>query len=384
MRGENLNRFEMQSYEPLASRHELTAYATHRHNFEINLRFPVKRLHSIEDYYGFLPSPASKAIYGLLLPGGMSARMLGLERELEDKDIIHAAETYNCYSYQSAMVRKKENKRLVLTIWENLPYVSTWYRLKGLVNNKKVVDFVKNNTDLFMAVTERARKALVIEGVPEERIRTIPVGIDVDRFRPSAADTGIMERLGVTDKDFVVLFTGRLIKEKGIYDLLNAVKLISIDGELSHVKVVMAGAGIERENVARTLRMLGITDRVRLAGEFSYEEMPRLYNAADVFILPSIAIPGWQEQFGMVLIEAMSSGTPVISTLSGSIPEVVGESGVLIQPNDALSIYNAIKKLATGEAERRKFARLGRERALEKFNTARIAGLIGSAYQELA
>lgn len=383
VRGENLNRFEMQSYEPLASRHELTAYATYRHLFEIGLTFPVRRLHSIEDYYRFLPDTAYKAIYGLLLPSGMSARMIGLERELEDKDIIHAAETYNCYSYQAARVRKRENKRLVLTVWENIPFVSTWYRLKGFVNNQKVVDYTKDNTDIFLAVTRRAKMALMIEGVPEERIRVVPVGIDIGRFKPAPADTAMMEKLGVKDSDFVVLFVARLIREKGINDLLNAFKLIDMDPELAHVKLVIAGTGAEKDNIIKTINNLGIGHRVRLSGGFSYDDVPRLYNAADVFILPSIPIPGWQEQFGMVLLEAMASGLPVISTMSGSIPEVVGDAGVLIQPNDPPSIYEAMKTLSSDTATANHLASLGRKRAEENFSLSRASGRIESVYREL-
>ena len=66
-------------------------------------------------------------------------------------------------------------KKLVLTVWENIPFAS--YRtFKGLTDNKKIVDYVRDHTDVFIAITERAKIALQIEGVPEERIRTIPVG----------------------------------------------------------------------------------------------------------------------------------------------------------------------------------------------------------------
>jgi len=86
----------------------------------------------------------------------------------------------------------------------------------------------------------------------------------------------------------------------------------------------------------------------------------------------------------MVLVEAMASGVPVISTLSGSIPEVVGDGGILIQPNDPLSIYNEVRRLAMDASARKKYSRMGRERALEMFDAVAISKRIESVYRELA
>ena len=91
---------------------------------------------------------------------------------------------------------------------------------------------------------------------------------------------------------------------------------------------MIAGSGPEKQNIERLVKELKIEQYVKLIGSFPYAEVPALYHMADAFILPSIPVHFWQEQFGMVLIEAMASGLPVISTYSGSIPEVVGDSGM--------------------------------------------------------
>ena len=383
VRGSNLNPFEMQSYEPLASAYDITGYAAFKNGYELSrIGFPVKRLHMPEEYVGGLPWPLNSLAYGLMLPSGMNYRMFGLERELEDKDILHAAETYNGYSYQAARARKGKNKKLALTVWENIPFQSR-RSFKRLTSNEPIFKFIKDNTDIFMAVTDRAKEALVIEGVPEEKIRTVPVGIDASRFRP-ARDQGTRETLGIGDGEFAVLFVGRLTPEKGVYDLLYALRLLSLDRDTKHVKVIMAGTGPERENIVRLARSLGVEDRLKLAGNFSYDEIPRLYNAADAFILPSIPVHFWQEQFGMVLLEAMASGLPVISTFSGSIPEVVGDAGVLIQPNDPVSIYGEVRKLAGDPAYCQKLGLAARERVEREFDTGKIAGRIASVYEELS
>jgi glycosyltransferase involved in cell wall biosynthesis len=393
-----MNRFEMQSYAPLASRLELYGFASYMNYFELdNFSFPVKRLHATEEYYRFLPSTARGLIYGLSLHRGMNNKLFGLEKELQDKDIIHALETFNGYSYQSARVRNERKKKLVLTVWENIPFISTrqfmgWDNIpllpkslcSKLTANDRIVSYVKDNTDIFIAVTERAKSALMVEGVPEERIRVVPVGIDTDRFKPADADPGIRKKFNVTDDDVVVLFIGRLAKEKGIYDLLYATRLLAAEPGLGHVKIVIVGNGPEKENILHTIHTLGIDEKVRVVGGFSYELMPKLYNAADIFILPSIPMPFWQEQFGMVLVEAMASGMPVITTLSGSIPEVVGDSAILVQPNDLLSVYREIKRLALDPSLRKDYARRSRNRALEQYHIETIAGKIESVYKELA
>jgi glycosyltransferase involved in cell wall biosynthesis len=383
IRGSNMNPFEMQSYRPLASKYDLTGYAAYNNHFELGgIGFPIRRLHIAEEYYEGLKWPLNSLVYGALLSRGGNFKMFGLEKELIGQDVLHAAETYNGYSYQAARVRKDLKKKLVLTVWENIPFQAV-RTFKGLANNARIVEYVKDNTDIFIAVTERAKKALMVEGVPEERIRVIPVGIDTSRFKP-APDAGMREKLGVKDDDFIVLFVGRLTPEKGIYELLYAMKLMALDPEMGRVKVVMAGSGPEKENIIRLAKRLGIEGYVRLAGNFSYEDIPRLYNAADAFILPSIPVHFWQEQFGMVLLEAMASGLPVVSTMSGSIPEVVCDAGVLIQPNDPASIYGEVKRLAGDDAYCRKLGTAARERAEREFAVSKISGKIGSIYEELS
>jgi len=77
----------------------------------------------------------------------------------------------------------------------------------------------------------------------------------------------------------------------------------------------------------------------------SYDEMPQVYRMADIFVLPSYPTMTWQEQFGMVLIEALASGKPVISTMSGGIPEVLGDAGILIPSGDYFQLAENILRL---------------------------------------
>jgi starch synthase len=398
-RGINFNRFEMQSYEPLAVEHELTGYASYANNFEVDgISFTVKRLHTADEYYRFFPGPLKSLAYGLSLREGWNQRMFGLEKALEDKDIIHTAETSTGYSYQAARVKEeKKNKKLVVTVWENIPFLSTHQFMgfdniplladtlrEGLTGNGHIVKYVKDRADILMAVTERAKVALMMEGVPEEKIRVRPMGVDVQRFKPAPPDPSIRDKLGVGSEDFVVLFVGRLGTEKGVYDLVYAARLMALDPDMGRVKLVMAGAGPEKGRLAGLVESLGLRERVKLVGPFPYGQVPMLYNASDAFILPSIPVPFWQEQFGMVLAEAMASGLPVISTHSGSIPEVVGDAGALVQPNDPLSIRAEVKKLYADPVYRDRAGKVARRRALDAFTVEKAAAGIEAIYRELS
>jgi len=84
----------------------------------------------------------------------------------------------------------------------------------------------------------------------------------------------------------------------------------------------------------------------------SYDEMPQVYNMADVLALPSYPTMAWQEQFGMVLIEAMACGKPIITTMSGSIPEVVGDAGILIPSGDYFNLAENILRLMNDDSLR--------------------------------
>jgi alpha-maltose-1-phosphate synthase len=100
-------------------------------------------------------------------------------------------------------------------------------------------------------------------------------------------------------------------------------------------------------------------------------------------VLPSIATPEWQEQFGMSLIEAMACGTPVVSTLSGAIPEIAEDCAALVQPNDFLVLYEALRGLALDPDARRALRETGLARARERFGLDRFASALSDVYEEV-
>jgi glycosyltransferase involved in cell wall biosynthesis/SAM-dependent methyltransferase len=359
VRGPNLNPWEMQNYEPLSGRYDLTAYTTTNPSFDISrVRLPVVQVPPHPQHGGY---------------------MVGLELALFDEELIYSADTTWMFSYQAAGIREKFGKKLVCLQWENIPFA-----YEERQEMKAVKSAVREGADHFIAVTERAREALVLEGVDPERITVIPMGIDTEWFRPDRAlRDSCRSSLGISPGDVVVLFTGRMVWEKGVYDLVYAAKLVKAEPGGRPVRYVMVGKGPEREAVMSRAREIGLGESILFVESHPYDRMRDLYNAADLFVLPSISMRMWKEQFGMVLAEAMACGTPVISTSSGSIPEVVGDAGILVPANDPGELAGAIASLCLSGDLRAELGRKGRERAVGRFDSKVVARQVGDVFERV-
>lgn len=158
--------------------------------------------------------------------------------------------------------------------------------------------------------------------------RLIPLGVDTAQFSPA-------QRSGPADAP-VVGYLGRLEPHKGVSTLLRAA------AERPHWKVEITGDGPQRDELEALAAHLGIADRVAFLGFADGEELGDRYRRLDVVAVPSIPWPGWLEQFCRVAVEAMASGVPVVASRSGAIPDVVGDSGILVEPGDPHALRDGI------------------------------------------
>lgn len=378
VRGHQLTPFETQTYAPLAKRgFEITAFASRATQFETPRDVRVVRLPSPMDGIERARGPARVVREALAYRRGVATRLDGLEQALAGFDIIHSAETHNTYTMQAANVAAATGAKLVVTVWENIPFFEVApafqpYRARVL-----------RDADAFVAVTQRARDALVLEGAPPERVSVVPVGVDLQRFRPEPRPAGERGRLGVPEDALAFLFPARLTWEKGLLDVLHAMRLQDLDhGPAAGAHLVVAGRGDQEALARERAAALGIAERVHFAGHVSYDRIPDLYRATDAMVLGSIPTRRWQEQFGMVLAEAMASGAPIAVAASGSIPEVVGDVALLTQPNDARSMSAALSKLADADTRADLGAR-GRRRAEAQFDREKVATKIEAVYRAL-
>jgi glycosyltransferase involved in cell wall biosynthesis len=331
-----------------------------------------------------------------LLPAGplgeLSVTVLG-DRYLSAReayaraDIVHAAELSFWFAADAARHRREHGFKLVQTIWETLP-LQVAYRNRQA---RRFREQVLAETDLFLPTTERAALALQLEGVPAERMVVCPPGIDTERFAVSAHER--------PPSTHTIVSPGRLVWEKGHQDVLRALALLhrgivrTPAGETVRPRLLIVGAGPEEARLRAHAADLGLSDAVEIRS-VPYGEMPSVFAQASAMVLASQAsataalhpfdIPRafWEEQFGLVLAEAMAAGLAIVTTTSGAIPEVVRGAPVeLLAAGDWPAIAHA---LAAGPLSRDAGARVAYpEEIVRRYSTAAAAQRLTGVYDRL-
>ncbi len=220
--------------------------------------------------------------------------------------------------------------------------------------------------DAVIASTSLEKQDLVrLYGADEQKITVIPPGVDTDRFHPPEDRQALRKELGFSD-DPLVFTLGRLDKRKGFDLYLRAAarvkELLGKNGDVRFVLSAGASKGHareikERDRLQELLESLSIEGSVTWLPILQEDDIPRYYGAADVFVLPSR-----YELFGIVMLEAMACGLPVVATKFGGPPEVItdGENGRLVDPTDIESLATAITDLVRHPEQREKMGRAAR------------------------
>jgi glycosyltransferase involved in cell wall biosynthesis len=378
LRGRYANLWELEPWSMLPDRFEVACVVS-RKNVYPTEDIPLERV-AARTLRDFLP----RGTLGDVVATVARDRYMGIGQELARADIVHASELSFWFAAEAARRKPDHRYKLVLTAWETIPLLAT-YRNKHAREYRRLT---LRAADLFLAATDRARDALVVEGVEPERIRVCYPGIDTERFRFAPADP--------PPESHVVLSPGRLVWEKGHQDVMRAVAAVHrglVPAAGSKPRLLVVGRGPERERLGAYARELGIGDHVDFRS-VPYEEMPQVYAAASAMVLGSLPSAGcglyvgdpprcfWEEQFGLVFAEALAAGLPIITTTSGAIPEVVGDSAELFAPGDWMELA---RKLATGPLSRPPATRVQHpEDRVRLYSTAAMAERLTAAYDTLA
>ncbi len=381
IRGSVLSKWELQNFEPLCGEWDLCVIGAKPNQYPTeNITLPIKWLNSADAHYR-KAGLAARAAARLKLIKKPSEEIVGLEDALAEFAVAHAADTSIPFSEQAIRAKQQYGLKVVLTCWETIPFA---YQEDAVVRER--CKTVRANADLFLATTRRAARALEIEGVEPERICVVMPGVDTERFQPCAREPELMARYGITAGDVVLLFIGRLIQEKGARELLVALALMQRLLPLSlacRCRLLIAGNGPQRDFLQSLIADLNLASSVRIIGCTDYMQIHRLHQLADVFVLPSIATPYWEEQYGMVLAEAMACGTAVISTRTGGIPEVVGEAGLLVPQLEPEALSESLASLVKNTDLRAELGDKARIRAVNFLNAANAAQQISDAYHHV-
>lgn len=338
-------------------------------------RFPVKAVSS------YLP----RGRIGVLTTGVTGDRYVDADEAFAWADVVHAAELSYWFAGDAARRKQQNRYKLALTVWETIPFLDVYRNRYARAYRRETLAA----TDLFLPATERARQALLLEGVEQERTEVVRPGIDVDRF--SAAP-----RPDAPPIEHLVVSPGRLVWEKGHQDVMRALVALRrglvAGADAPRFRLLIVGRGPEETRLRRYAEELGIADAVEFRA-VPYDEMPAVFASASCMVLASLAtasggyflgdIPRffWEEQFGLVLAEAMAAGLAIVASQSGAIPEVCGYEAAYFLPGDWLGLA---RRLAEGP-----FSRPPGETSREPversrlYSTTAAAGQLAAVYDRL-
>ncbi len=214
------------------------------------------------------------------------------------------------------------------------------------------------------------------------RPRIIPMGVDIPLF--SSGNPAALRR-ELPEGEFLVLFVGRLIQDKGCHDLIEAISLLS-EAARARTTLWVVGDGDERERLACAARSLGVDTKVQFFGVVDHQQLADFYAAADLVVVPSkIGSAGEREGQAVVVLEAFAARRCVIASSIGGIPSMVRDrsTGMLIEPDNPLALSKAIEELLNDPALRHRIAETAFGEVRERYNWIRIATEFKTLYGEI-
>lgn len=233
--------------------------------------------------------------------------------------------------------------------------------------------------DRFIVLSEAFRELLCTRyGVSPDRVRIVPGGVDTDRFAPSGSQAEARAHLGWPLDRPVVLTVRRLARRMGLERLIEAVD--AVRAVVPDVRLYIAGQGPLRETLLAQIDALGLHDHVRLLGYVPDADLPRAYRAADLSMVPTVQLEG----FGLITVESLAAGTPVLATPVGGLPEILRPlANALVLPNTSVgALADALGRALTGRlllpssTDCRRYAR-------EHYSWPAVARRVRAVYEEL-
>lgn len=262
------------------------------------------------------------------------------------------------------------------------PLVVTWH--SDIVRQRAVlplyrplIERVLAEASAVIVPTDRHISSSQFLPAVAEKCHVIPFGVDVGRFSASAAVRAGVELRREWGGQKVVLFVGRLVGYKGLPYLIRAMQ--AVDGLL-----VLVGDGRDRDALRRLAEECGAGGKVRFAGAVADEDLPAYYHACDVFVLPSVET---SEGFGIVQLEAMAAGKPVVSTAlptGVATVNVDGKSGLVVPPAAERALAEAINRLLNRPDEAVALGRNGRRRVAERYSVEQMVEATLALYEEVS
>lgn len=281
-------------------------------------------------------------------------------------DIVHLdEEPYNLATWLMLRATRQTSAKALFFSWQNIerqyPPPFRWLE-----------NYVLKHSDFALMGTASAADIWRAKGYRGDLAVIPQFGVDANLF--VAAD-----KPKTADEPVQIGYAGRLVPEKGIDLILQALaKLKHLNWQLRII-----GGGPAQTALQQQTQQLGIADKVTFLGLVPSIEMPTHFQNLDILVIPSRTQSNWKEQYGRVIIEAMASGTVVIGSDSGAIPDVIGEAGLIFPEDDEQALGQALQKLISDADCRAELIRLGQQRVRDNFTQEHIAEQTVEVYRRL-
>lgn len=229
-------------------------------------------------------------------------------------------------------------------------------------------DIIKK-CEKILCVSEYIKKCIINRYHIEDNVKVLINCVDTDRFNSNMSDfekKQIKEKYGIKENEKILLFTGRLSKEKGIMEILEAISNINIDNyKLLIVGEVFYGTSIKSNFESKINNIIqNLKEKVVFTGYVQYEQINKIYGIADIAVLPST----WNDPAPLTIIEAMATGLPIITTNSGGIPEYAKDGcAIILKKEERLSeqLEKAIDVLLKDDEKRAEMRQISLKNAKE-------------------
>ena len=247
--------------------------------------------------------------------------------------------------------------------------LTTW----GRGRRRRPMRFALRHADRVIANSEFTRDELIKLDVRSESITLIYPGVDVERFRPGLPCEDLKTGIGLQPGERLILSVGRLSRRKGFDMVIRSLPQLS--GHGIDARYALIGIGEDEEYLMNLSRELDVFERVHFLGHVSEVDLPRWYNACDVFAMPNREINGDTEGFGMVFIEAAACGKPGIAGCAGGTGAAVTEglTGLRVRGEDSGKVTEALAHILRDPIISSSMGSAGSERVLAELSWERVA-----------
>jgi len=303
---------------------------------------------------------------------------LGIPQAVKNADIDILHVPVHWYNQITPFVFNRKIKK-VLTVHDLTPILfPEMHTRETNLTWRSSLKFIKNRTNIMICVSESTKTDCVkLLNIPEKRLRVIPLSAD-EQYKPLKNKKQIHDELKQEyNIDFpFILFVGTLEKRKNVPTLIKSFYKLK-KSKVDHKLVVVGGKGWKYTKIFDLIEELNLKNEVIFTDYVSDEYLVKLYNAADLFVYPSL-----YEGFGLPPLEAMACGCPVITSNTSSLPEVVGDAGIMIDPNDINSLTESMLKILTNNQLREEMSKKSLERA-KMFSWKKTAKETWNVYEDV-